>query len=221
MSEQKKKNIILITCMIICVIITSLLCTKSLECSSCDAKITGKYYISLTGNPYCKDCGKEYYTGFPGDMDNVTDKVNNTLRNVLLIIEILGFGAALVVMNKGGINEVKKLIPTQQSVAETPIVAKKVPTTKPVVENEPIIKHKPVVENIPDIEPFSESTSSTPTSTTTSSEEPISEVSGRLKTTFKTASKPSTDTDVSSAENFASTSAPEDASDRFKPAGDL
>jgi len=217
MSEQKKKNIVLIACMIICIVITSLLCTKSLECSSCDAKITGKYYISLTGNPYCKDCGKEYYTGFPGDMDNVTDKVNNTLRNILLVIEILGFGAAIVVMNKGGINEVKKLIPTPQSVAETSSATKKTPAFKPVADGEPVIERKPVVENKPDIEPFSKAASST----SALSEESTAEVSGRLKTTFRTASKPSADTDVSSAESFAPAPAPEDASDRFKPAGDL
>ena len=138
MSDQKKKNlIILVTCMIICIIITSLLCTKSLECSSCDGKITGKYYVSISGSPYCKDCGKEYYRGFPGDLDNVSDKVDNSLRNILLIIEILGFGAAIVVMNKGGIKEVKKVVPVSRPISGTTPI-KLIPKIS-IISSKPII----------------------------------------------------------------------------------
>lgn len=210
MSDQKKKNlIILVTCMIICIIITSLLCTKSLECSSCDGKITGKYYVSISGSPYCKDCGKEYYRGFPGDLDNVSDKVDNSLRNILLIIEILGFGAAIVVMNKGGIKEVKKIVPVSKPTAgTTPIVTKKtVSDVKPVVEHKPAVEHKPIV---------------TPTTSSGSVEKTISGDSGRLKTTFKPISEPRIEKESPvSTGSIESSSASQSNDDRFKPAGDL
>lgn len=204
MSDQKKKNlIILVTCMIICIIITSLLCTKSLECSSCDGKITGKYYVSISGSPYCKDCGKEYYRGFPGDLDNVSDKVDNSLRNILLIIEILGFGAAIVVMNKAGIKEVKKIVPVSRPISGTTPIKEKPPVSDP----KPVVEPRPVVTPIP---------------TSDSVEKTIPEDGGRLKTTFKPISESSIETESrSSTGSFEPSSNPQSDNDRFKPAGDL
>lgn len=210
MSEQKKKNtIILVVCMIICVILTSLLCTNSIQCSSCDEKTTGKYYLSMSGNPYCKKCGQEYYRGWPGDLDNVSDKVDNTLRNILLIIEILGFGAAIVVMNKGGIKEVKKIVPAPRPASGTTPVMEK----EPVSDSKPVVEHKPVVEPKPFV---------TPASSFDSVEKTVSGDSGRLKTTFKPISESRIETEPpASTRNFESSSPAQSDNNRFTPAGDL
>lgn len=111
MDEQNKnKTIKLVVAMIVCIILTSLIFTNSIICNDCDKKITGKYYISLSERALCEKCGKEYYRGWPGDSDNVTDTVANGFRNTLIIIEILGFGTAIFLKNRKGINDIKKFI---------------------------------------------------------------------------------------------------------------
>ena len=210
MSDQKRKNIILVTCMIICVVLTSLLLTNSVVCRGCDKKITGKYFNDGGFSDttfYCKECAIDYYGPF--FKNDMALKVNNTLRNILVIIEILGFGAAIVVMNKGEIKEVKKIVPVSKPTAcTTPIVTKKtVSDVKPVVEHKPAVEHKPIV---------------TPTTSSGSVEKIISGDSGRLKTTFKPISEPRIEKESPvSTGSIESSSASQSNDDRFKPAGDL
>lgn len=208
MSEQKRKNIILVTCMIICVVLTSLLLTNSVICRGCDKKITGKYFRGFSDKTfYCKDCAIDSYGPF--FKNDMALKVNNTLRNILVIIEILGFGAVIVVMNKGGLKEVKKIVPTPKPISRTTPVMEKAPVfnPKPVVEPKPAVEHKPVVA---------------PTTSTDSVEKTISGDSGRLKTTFKPISESRIEAETPpSTGSFESSSASQSNDDRFKPAGDL
>ena len=125
--KQKKQTLALVIIMVICVVMTALLLTKSLECGNCGKKITGKYYVSLYDEPYCKECGKEYYRGFPGDMENVSERVNNTTRNVCVIVELIGFVVAMIFINKNKV--------TGNSKKD---VASSVRRRIPVVNDEPI-----------------------------------------------------------------------------------
>ncbi|MBR1969682.1 MAG: hypothetical protein IKA17_04950 [Clostridia bacterium] len=205
MSDQKKKNlIILVTCMIICVVLTSLLLTNSVVCRGCDKKITGKYFNDGGFSDttfYCKECAIDYYGPF--FKNDMALKVNNTLRNILVIIEILGFGAAIVVMNKGGIKEVKKFVP----------VSRPISGTTPIKEKPPVSDPKPVVEPRPVV---------TPVPTPDSVEKTIPEDGGRLKTTFKPISESRIEAEPpSSTVSFEPSSASQSNDDRFKPAGDL
>ena len=210
MSDQKRKNIILVTCMIICVVLTSLLLTNSVVCRGCDKKITGKYFNDGGFSDttfYCKECAIDYYGPF--FKNDMALKVNNTLRNILVIIEILGFGAAIVVMNKGGIKEVKKFVPDSKPTSGTAPIVKK----KPVSEVKPVVEHKPAVEHKPII---------TPTASPDSVKKTTPGDSGRLKTTFKPISESRIEAEPpSSTVSFEPSSASQSNDDRFKPAGDL
>lgn len=149
MSEkQKKQTISLAVIMVICVVLTSLLLSNSLQCADCDKKITGKYYISLSERPYCKDCGAEYYRVFPGELDNITDRVDNTARNILVIVELIGFIGAMVVINKKKVAETIK----SDGVAS---VTRKIPVIKEEVKKvvEPIVKKETPIEPKPEIKP--------------------------------------------------------------------
>lgn len=215
MSEkQKKQTISLAVIMVICVVLTSLLLSNSLQCADCDKKITGKYYISLSERPYCKDCGAEYYRGFPGDLDNITDRVDNTARNILVIVELIGFIGAMVVINKKkvaetikseGVASVTKKIPViKEEVKKVvePIVKKEVPT-EPKTEIKPEVK----VEKAPEVrkEVIIEKTSAS------------TEVRSGLRTTFK----PKTEEPISTTTSSTSSSSEENNGDWFQSAGDL
>ena len=109
MSEQKKKQtIILAVTMIICIILTSLLLGKSVICRGCDKKLTGKYYNGGFSDTtfYCKECAIKYYG--PWFSKDMALSVDNTLRNILVVVEIIGFAGALVYINKKKIEEVAK-----------------------------------------------------------------------------------------------------------------
>lgn len=213
MSEQQKKQTIsLAVIMVICVVLTSLLLTNSLQCADCDKKITGKYYISLSERPYCKDCGAEYYRGFPGDLDNVTDNVNNTLRNILVIVELIGFIGAMVVINKKKVAETIK----SEGVAS---VTRKIPVIKDEVKKvvEPIVKKEVMTEPQKEIKPEVKvekapevrkevKIETTPAST---------EVRSGLRTTFKPKSEESISSTSSSSVSEGN------KGDWFKSAGDL
>ena len=199
MSEkQKKQTISLAVIMVICVVLTSLLLSNSLQCADCDKKITGKYYISLSERPYCKDCGAEYYRGFPGDLDNITDRVDNTARNILVIVELIGFIGAMVVINKKKVAETIK----SEGVAS---VTKKIPVIKEEVKTE--IKPEVKVEKAPEVrkEVIIEKTSAS------------TEVRSGLRTTFK----PKTEEPISTTTSSTSSSSEENNGDWFQSAGDL
>lgn len=205
MSEKmKKKTIILATCMVICIIMTSLFFTNSVICEDCDKKITGKYFNDGGFSDttfYCRECAIDYYGPF--FKNDMALKVDNTLRNILLIIEILGLGAALVVMNKGGIKEVKKIVP----------VSRPISGTTPIKEKPPVSDPKPVVEPRPVV---------TPVPTPDSVKKTIPADGGRLKTTFKPITEPRIEKESpASAGSIESASTPRSDNDRFKPAGDL
>ncbi len=210
MSDQKRKNIILVTCMIICVVLTSLLLSNSLQCADCDKKITGKYYISLSERPYCKDCGAEYYRGFPGDLDNITDRVDNTARNILVIVELVGFIGAMVVVNKKKVSETIKSDGIASETRKIPVIKDEV---KKVVE--PIIKKETPIESKPEIKPeFKVEKVSEVRKEIIVEETPAStEVRSGLRTTFKP--KPEEPTSTSSS------SSKESKGEWFKSAGDL
>ena len=212
MSEQQKKQTrSLAVIMVICVVLTSLLLSNSLQCADCDKKITGKYYISLSERPYCKDCGAEYYRGFPGDLDNVTDNVDNTLRNILVIVELIGFIGAMVVINKKkvaetikseGVSSVTRKIPViKEEVKKVvePIVKKEVPT-EPKAEIKLEVKDEKAPEVRKEVR-----IETTPAS---------AEVRSGLRTTFK----PKSEESISSTSSSASE---ENKGDWFKSAGDL
>ena len=177
--QQKRYTILLSFIMVICLVLTALLLTNSIECGNCGKKITGKYYITVFDDFYCKDCGKEYYIGWPGDLDNVSDKVDNTLRNILILVELVGFIGAILVVNK------KKGIDTTKKSGTSSTITKKIPVIKDEVKKvvEPIVKRERTVDIKPGVEvegtpPIrkEEIVEKTPIST-----EPKSE----LRTTFK------------------------------------
>lgn len=209
MSEkQKKQTISLAVIMVICVVLTSLLLSNSLQCADCDKKITGKYYISLSERPYCKDCGAEYYRGFPGDLDNITDRVDNTARNILVIVELIGFIGAMVVINKKKVAETIK----SDGVAS---VTRKIPVIKEEVKKvvEPIVKKEIPIEQKPEIKP-EVNVEKTPASI---------EVRSGLRTTFKlkTEEPISTTTSTTSSASSTFSSSEENKGDWFQSAGDL
>lgn len=98
MSENSKKQTrtLLAVIMVISVIITAVLLTESIECEYCEGKITGKYYLTLFDDVLCKDCGKKYYRGFPGDIDSFSSRVDNTTRDIVVVIEVIGFVVAMI-----------------------------------------------------------------------------------------------------------------------------
>lgn len=203
MSEkQKRQTISLAVIMVICVVLSALLLSNSLQCAECGKKITGKYYISLFEKPYCKDCGAEYYRGFPGDLDNITDRVDNTARNILVIVELMGFIGAMVVVNKKKVTETIK----SDSVAS---VTRKIPVIKEEVKKvvEPIVKKETPIESKPEIKPEVK-VEKAPAST---------EVRSGLRTTFK----PKTEEPISSPTFSISSSSEENKGDWFQSAGDL
>lgn len=212
MSDQKRKNIILVTCMIICIVLTSLLLSNSLQCADCYKKITGKYYISLSERPYCKDCGAEYYRGFPGDLDNITDRVNNTARNILVIVELIGFIGAMVITNKKKVAETIKSDGVTSATRKIPVIKEEVKkVVEPIVKKETLIESKPEikpefkVEKVPEVrkEIIVEETPAT------------TEVRSGLRTTFK----PKTEEPISTSSS--SSSSRESKGEWFKSAGDL
>lgn len=98
--KQKKYTIISAICMIIFVVLTFIIFTNSIQCGRCNGKITGKYYLSIFGDrPYCEACGTEYYQGYPGNLDNVSGHIDNTMRNALVIAELVGFIGIMIFIN--------------------------------------------------------------------------------------------------------------------------
>ncbi len=208
--NQKIQTIVLAVVMVICVVLTAVLLTNSIQCTDCRKNFTGKYYISISGRPYCKDCGAEYYRGFPGDLDNVTGRVNNNLRNVAITVELIGFVGAMIVINKNKHENATHKIPPV-----TPIISRVV---EPVIKNgttktvEPVIKKEyptePVTIAKPEVKVV---TTPKVEKAVDANENPATTVAGGgLKTTFK----PKT------AENETDSSE-ESKSDWFKPAGEL
>lgn len=210
--KQKKQTISLAVIMVICVVLTSLLLSNSLQCADCDKKITGKYYISLSERPYCKDCGAEYYRGFPGDLDNITDRVDNTARNILVIVELIGFIGAMVVVNK------KKVAETIKSDGVTS-VTRKIPVIKEEVKKviEPIVKKETTIESKPEIKPEIkvEKAPEVRTEVKIETTPASTEVRSGLRTTFKPKSEESISTTSSSS------ASEENKGDWFQYAGDL
>lgn len=215
MSEkQKRQTISLAVIMVICVVLSALLLSNSLQCAECGKKITGKYYISLFEKPYCKDCGAEYYRGFPGDLDSVTDRVDNTARNILIIVELIGFIGAMVVVNKKKVTETIK----SDGVAS---VTRKIPVIKEEVKKvvEPIVKKETPIESKPEIKPEVkvEKVPEVRTEVKIEKTPASTEVRSGLRTTFK----PKTEEPISFPTFSISSSSEENKRDWFQSAGDL
>ena len=96
MSQYTKNKItVLATLMIISIMLTSFLFTNSVKCDDCNKRITGEYYSDGFDDStfYCKKCAVEYYGMFFSK--DMALKVDNSLRNILLIVEVIGFSAAI------------------------------------------------------------------------------------------------------------------------------
>ena len=213
MSEkQKKQTISLAVIMVICVVLTSLLLSNSLQCADCDKKITGKYYISLSERPYCKECGAEYYRGFPGDLDNITDRVDNTARNILVIVELIGFIGAMVVINKKKVAETIKSDGVASVTRKIPVIKEEVKkVVEPIVKKEITIESKQEIKPEVKVEKYPEVRKEVKIETTPAS----AEVRSGLRTTFK----PKTEEPISTSSS--SSSSGESKGKWFQSAGDL
>lgn len=208
--KQKQLTILLSFILVLCIVMTSLLLSNSIQCTSCKKSVTEKYILSVDSDPYCEKCGENYYHGWPGGADNFSVQVNNTLRNILIIAEILIFIGALVLVNKSYLKGTKKIAPPSIPDAEPKFIPSPIPEPVPAYEPAPTPKPAPAPKPAPEHVPSSDSTKKTRSAKV-----------GNLITTFKSPSESGDIPATPSYESYKHSSDTISDNNSFKPAGDL